>query len=476
MALPVIGDTGTILEVDAASKAARAILYAADGNPLVLADKATQNATRKIPGIPITGLHRNVPHTLHSDAFGRLEMGHSEPHLQDGFEGATLNTNIWVSSVGTMTTTQAQGQVTMNAAASLASGGHAILTTVRRFPLQPRKTLATRWRSRATWFTNGVMEWGFGGPATTVAETNDTCGFRLTGTGQSFLYSKWGANSEATSADLGAPLTLFDETKYYDIDVSMSYSHVAVRIQEVDGAVVLDARLPIPASQQASIAQSHVGAFTRVYTTGITLTAAQLFHTNFLVETLDMDMHRDAPQLAALTHRGGHVSPTLYTQTANYANTIAPVSATLSNTVAGYLTLGGQWQFIAVAGAETDYALFAFTVPTGFTLLVHGVRISTFNMGAAVATTPTLLQWGLGANGATANLSTGAFHRVATGAQSLPVGAAIGAAAAEVVWNRASPLITESARVFAVILKMPVATATGSQIVRGTVEIDGFFE
>jgi hypothetical protein len=422
------------------------------------------------------GLYRNQPHVLHTDAFGRLDQGHSEPHLQDGFEGATLNTNIWVSSVGTMTTTQAQGQITMNAGSSLASGGHALLTTVRRLPLQPRKTLAKRWRSRAAWATNAVMEWGFGAPTGTTPETNDSCGFRLTGTGQALLFSKWGANTEATSADLGAPLTLLEPTKYYDIDVSMSYSHVAVRIQEVDGEVVLDARLLLPSSQQASVALSHIAAYTRVYTTGVTATAAQLFHTNFLAETLDMDMHRDAPQLAALAHRGGHVSPTAYTQTANYANSAAPASATLSNTTAGYTTLGGQWQFAAVAGAETDYALFGFTVPTGYTLLVHGVRIAAFNLGAAVATTPTLLQWGLGANGASANLSTGGHQRVATGAQSFAVGTPIGGAAAELVWNRNSPLITESGRVFVVILKMPTATATASQIVRGVVELDAFFE
>jgi len=43
------------------------------------------------------------------------------------------------------------------------------------------------------------------------------------------------------------------------------------------------------------------------------------------------------------------------TQTANYAPTSAPASATLSSAAAGYATLGGQFQFLAVAGAETDY-------------------------------------------------------------------------------------------------------------------------
>jgi hypothetical protein len=75
---------------------------------------------------------------------------------------------------------------------------------------------------------------------------------------------------------------------------------------------------------------------------------------------------------------------------ANWVNSAAPISATLSNTTAGYTSLGGQFQFAAVSGSETDCALFAFQVPAqtptnqGRTLVVHGINISTFNMGAAV--------------------------------------------------------------------------------------------
>ena len=66
----------------------------------------------------------------------------------------------------------------------------------------------------------------------------------------------------------------------------------------------------------------------------------------------------------------------------------ARLSAVLSNTAAGYTTLGGQFQFAALVGAETDYALFAFQVPLAAAgggnrnLVIRGVRIETFNMGA----------------------------------------------------------------------------------------------
>ncbi len=99
-------------------------------------------------------------------------------------------------------------------------------------------------------------------------------------------------------------------------------------------------------------------------------------------------------------------------QTANYANTAAPASATLSNTAAGYTTLGGQWQFAAVAGAETDYALFGFQVTAAAAasanknLFITGIRIEAVNTGAAVATTATLLQWGLAVGGTAVSLAT----------------------------------------------------------------------
>ena len=173
---------------------------------------------------------------------------------------------------------------------------------------------------------------------------------------------------------------------------------------------------------------------------------------------------------------------------ANYANSAAPTSASLANTTAGYTTLGGQWQFAAVAGAETDYALFAFQVPaatvsaTGRNLIIRGVWIETFNMGAAVATTPTLLQWSLGVGSTAVSLATAdaaatrARAVVPLGVQSLPVGAAIGAAANRIDINLDAPVVAEPSTFVHIILKMPVGTATASQIVRGVVGINGYFE
>ena len=176
--------------------------------------------------------------------------------------------------------------------------------------------------------------------------------------------------------------------------------------------------------------------------------------------------------------------------TANYANSAAPTSATLSNTAAGYTTLGGQFQFAAVAGAETDYALFGFqvTAPSaagaGKNLVIRGVRIETANTGAAVGATATLLQWGLGVGSTAVSLATAdsatagtrAPRRLTLGMQYLPAASPIGYLAADIDAKLDAPIYVAAGTFVLIILKMPVGLATASQIIRGVVQINGFWE
>lgn len=190
----------------------------------------------------------------------------------------------------------------------------------------------------------------------------------------------------------------------------------------------------------------------------------------------------------AMTGMGLSANQSLTAGLANYANSAAPASATLSNTAAGYTTLGGQFQFAAVAGAETDYALFGFQVPaattavTGRNLVIRGIWIDTVNTGAAVATTATLLQWSIGVGSTAVSLAqadaAAARARAVTplGFQSFPIGAAIGAQATRIDVNLDAPLVCEPASYVHILLKMPVGTATASQIIRGIVGFNGYFE
>lgn len=166
-------------------------------------------------------------------------------------------------------------------------------------------------------------------------------------------------------------------------------------------------------------------------------------------------------------------------QLANWANSTAPTSATLSNTAAGYTTLGGLWQAAALAGAATDYALFAYAVPAGKRLFVTGVHISpTIVTGAANATTATILQWGLGFNSTAVSLATASTgpDRVGVGFQSclaaLAIGGQIGPA---IELSFPTPHVVEAEKYLHVILTIPVCTATSSEVLRGLVGINGYF-
>lgn len=176
--------------------------------------------------------------------------------------------------------------------------------------------------------------------------------------------------------------------------------------------------------------------------------------------------------------------------TANHANSTAPASAVLSNTAGGYgvTILDGKFQFAAVAGAETDYALFAFLVPAGTaaaagkSLHIYSATIDLFNMGAASATTPTLLEWCIGYGSTTVSLATAADAAAvkraairAIGTMSVPVGAAIGGNVGQVKLAFQVPLVVDPGQYAHLILKMPVGSATVSQVLRGTYALDAVF-
>jgi len=183
--------------------------------------------------------------------------------------------------------------------------------------------------------------------------------------------------------------------------------------------------------------------------------------------------------MAGMGH-GSLTSPTTFLQLANYANSAAPASATLSNTAAGYTTLGGQWQFAAVGAAETDFALFGFTNPTPYTFYIKRVTIAAWNMVAAVATTATNLQWGLAFNSSAVSLATAAPYtpmRKAIGDMFAPITTTLSGhtfTGSPVTWEGTEPIFP--GRFFHVILKIPVGTATATEIIRGTCVVDGGFD
>jgi hypothetical protein len=134
------------------------------------------------------------------------------------------------------------------------------------------------------------------------------------------------------------------------------------------------------------------------------------------------------------------------------------------------------FQFAAVAGAATDYALFGYQVPSPSNLVVTGVEIETWNTGAAVTTTPHLLVWGIAAGSTAVSLATATVNRRGLGSQSFAVAAAIGANAQRIEKQFRTGIHVPANRFLHIILRMPTASATASQVIQGMVNIEGYYE
>lgn len=190
---------------------------------------------------------------------------------------------------------------------------------------------------------------------------------------------------------------------------------------------------------------------------------------------------------------GGTMGTTALLPNATAATTVT--GGAISQTVAIATGLGGQAGIVAgVPGA--DGLVTAFQVPLGSAtqtprnLVITGVRIDAVNIGAAVATTASVLQWSLafGATGGTipslAQAETGSFvtatakawRRVALGLQSWIVAAGIGAPAEQITVAFKSPIVVAPGEWVASVAKFIVGTATASQVIWATVTFDAHYE
>lgn len=390
--------------------------------------------------------------------------------------GTAVNTRKFKTVLTTQTITVSGARYELNSSGITTVSTGSMLQSWKYVPMYKANALycefAVNWTLApvANWFA----EWGISNVATAIAAVTDGVFFRITA-GQ--FRGVCVNNGVETYVDLGA---LPETAKVHDFVVEITQGRVYFwHENELRGYV------DVPNTQFGSTSQSQLPVFVRTYNAAIApATAIKLQVSAIGVSNGGADLNRLWGTTQAGMGNSSIQTPTgtAVGQTANYANSTAPVSATLSNTAAGYTTLGGQFQFAAVAGAETDYALFSYTVPTGTTLMVRGAWIDTINTGAAVATTATVLQWSIAAGSSAVSLATadGAATkspaRVAIGFQTFPVGAAIGAQAVRLDCNLDAPIAVNSGEQFQVIVKLPVSTATASQVIRGIVGLNAYFE
>lgn len=414
----------------------------------------------------------------------RLRVGVDTLLFQDGFFGTVLNSRNWAANTTTMTVTVGSGRLTLNAGANVGTATVANVASWTNFRVLGGAPTYWAWEyiyPPAAPVANNTFEMGPTIATGTSAPTDGAC-FRYTAAG-TFLCVVNYNGTEVTSSALTAPATNVRHKcviSAYDDSVNFW----------IDDELV--ASIPTPTGNGQPFSAGSLPLRFRTYNAGSApgqAVSPQIFAPS--VSIGDMAGNNRPPSDTACGMGGMGISAqsgATVAQLTNYANSAAPASATLSNTAAGYTTPDGQWQFVAVGGAETDYCLFGFQVPVGAAnlgnkkLVIRGVTISTNNTGAAVATTEHLLQWGLGIGASAVSLATAdtattkAYHRVALGTQVLPIAAAIGAEARTIQVTFAAPLVVNPGEFVAIILKMPRATATASQVIRGTAYLDKYWE
>lgn len=418
---------------------------------------------------------------------GRLRIGLDTPLRNEQFNYAQTPISAWQVTTSTMTTAVASGFWQFNSGNATATGNVARAQTYQFFSPTNNAPVVVdiNFQLSAVPQTNSIIEFGLFLASGTSAPT-DGIGFRINGAGAFEGFINYNGTESSNVAFTGAVIPAskligcrliwgVDRIEFWINDVYCGSFNAA---GTAGAGVVLSQSLPVTIRQ---------------YNNGVAGGAVQFRLANLKVSQRDEVTQLPFSVIAAMQGLSALSLPPgqAAAQAANYANSAAPTSATLSNTAAGYTTLGGQFQFAAVAGAETDYALFGVTIPAGTAAVPGrhfawtGICIDTMNTGAAVATTETWLQWA-GAVGSTAvslatadsaTAGTRAPRRFTLGNQAFAIAAAIGAQATvlERNWGLDAAKVAEPGTFLHVILKMPRGTATASQVIRGVCEIRGFW-
>jgi len=412
----------------------------------------------------------------------RLRVGVDTLLLNETFNYAAQNTGTMAMIATTMTASYGATGVTLNASAITTLSTGAMVKSYKRLPILGASSLYGEITCLFTVVptSNQVIEIGcFDVAAATTVALLDGVFFRINdGEMRGVICNN---ASETQTATMTLP-TFAEMHRYV---VSIGEREIRFWVDDV-----LYGSLDTPVGLGSPLASGSAPLAARVYHKAVAPLTIQQLRISKMVASM-ADYHTSKPWSAQMAGMGmmGIQGAGGMTQgsTANYVNSTVPASATLSNTAAGYTTLGGQFQFAAVAGAETDYALFAYQVPaataalTGRTLYITGVSIDTFNTVVAVATTATIMQWGIGIGSTAVSLATAeaattkAPRRLALGVQSFAVASPVGFLAATLRANF-EPIVVNAGEFVHVILKMPVATATATEVFRGIVRIESYWE
>jgi hypothetical protein len=478
MALQIIGST-YIAEVDVDQQ----LKVALTNN--VLKSGFAAMAVEVDPGT-FTGTRDILPLDASEDF--RLRVGTDSMLFSDPFTGVAINSANWKVPVTGMTVAVSGGYAKLNTGNTLTINQVASMSTYRTFPVFSSFPLYIEFPFQLVAASLGisgqVIEGGlFLENTATPFAPLDGVFIRLNASGEMRLIINFNG-SETQSAPINYAGTILPNVDYQAL--------LAIYTTTVEFWVdnVLLAELQRPASTPSTAASVSLPVSFRVFNQTAVASATQVWVGPMTVTQGDMSQTAPWQDVLAGFGAGAYQGQSGMTmgQSANWTNSTEPVAAVLANGAASYTTFGGQWSFAAVAGAVTDFCLFGFTVPAsaanGYNknLIIRGVHIESLVTVAAVATTPTVLQWAIAVGSTNVSLATGpdsalvkSPRRVPLGMQSWIVGAAAGTSTQDIDVKFSSPLFAEPGTFVQIIVRVPIGTATATQIFRGTCYIDAQF-
>ena len=421
----------------------------------------------------------------------RLRVGEDTIIMHESWAGSAINTAQWNTNVTTYAVAVGSSYLKLNSAASLAANGVARVTAYASIPLYQSFATYVEFSLRVVAGALDILNqnWDVGVDIESGATAPlDGVYLRKTGGGVLELVVNFnGTESTETIADVSWLPVNADVRLVFEITSKLIKLWADdVLVQVVDRPSSGGSYTTPSIFTSAALVPSF-----RIWSGAVAPVAAtQLWIGPISVTQGDINAVRDFPALMARNGAGGYQGQSggSMGQTCNWTNSTEPVAAALSNATPGYTTLGGQWSFAAPAGAATDFILFGFRVPVlaansaNKNVIIRGIHISTQNTGATVAGTATSLQWALGVGGTATDLSTAegaaakAMRRIPLGMQGFKVGDLIGTTALDIVRAFGCPLLCEPGTYIAVIVRVPIGTATGSQIIRGACYIDCYNE
>jgi hypothetical protein len=418
----------------------------------------------------------------------RLRVGSDTTMFNEYFPGTVLNSSLWTAPVTTATVTVTNGLLNLNAAASLASGAVARVSSYRHFPIYTSYSTSPsiQFQFSAVPVANMVHEWGFA-IATGVATPTEGAFMRITATGE--LIAVLNNNgAEVTSSPIDFNTTIGVNTTR----TLIIYGDTNEVVFWIDNICV--ATIPRPTTAGSITQSQQLPLMFRSFNTATVTGTAQLMKIGGVnVSLSEMNQTKAWSHVMAgaggMSYQGQTGQP--LGSTALYTNSLAPgAGAVMTNTTAALGSgLGGQFSALPTLAVNTDGILQSYQVPLGIsaapgkTLYITGVSVqgcvTTVLAGNA---TPVIYAYSLAFGHTSVSLATTttatskAPVRKVLGYETFAAAAAVGTLGQKVEKDfDKAPVIVQPGEFIQVVAKN-VGAVTTTGVITFLVDIEGYWE